>query len=300
MSDIHPQYEVLYNDLKGHNIGNYLASRDFKLFMSSIKVFELWKEVFNKVKLDRTYVSLGFDHEPNDSENTLAILLNSIPKSPDLEDLIVNIIVNFIDSKRKQTNFDNVIESIHFAKFSKWNIQKIIESYEYHKTTLLPDDINYINKSKKMEKRSKKEVFIVHGHDNEAKIETARFIESLGLKPIILHEQVSSGKTIIEKIEEYSNVGFGIVLYTPCDLGSKKVEPDNLKSRARQNVVFEHGYLIGKIGRANVCALVKGDVETPNDISGVVYVSMDNNKGWQIQVAKEMKNSGYPIDLNKL
>lgn len=140
------------------------------------------------------------------------------------------------------------------------------------------------------------QVFIVHGHDDLAKVETARFIEKLGFQPIILHEQASSGKTIIEKIESYSNVGFGIVLYTPCDLGYKKGQESNLNPRARQNVVFEHGYLIGKIGRKNVCALVKDQVETPNDISGVVYVSMEND--WKLALAKELRNSGYKVDMN--
>ncbi|MBG6111045.1 putative nucleotide-binding protein [Flavobacterium sp. CG_9.10] len=140
------------------------------------------------------------------------------------------------------------------------------------------------------------QVFIVHGHDELAKSETARFVSKLGFEPIILHEQASSGKTIIEKIEEYTNVGFGIVLYTPCDLGARKGDEEHLKSRARQNVVFEHGYLIGKIGRENVCALVKGNIETPNDISGVVYVSMDGN--WKLDLAKELRNSGYKVDMN--
>lgn len=144
------------------------------------------------------------------------------------------------------------------------------------------------------------QVFIVHGHDSEAKVKTARFIEKLGLEPIILHEQASSGKTIIEKIESYSNVGFGIILYTPCDIGGKTEKSPILKSRARQNVVFEHGFLIGKIGRGNVCALVKGDIETPNDISGVVYVTMDENDAWHFQIAKELKKSGYTIDMNKI
>lgn len=147
---------------------------------------------------------------------------------------------------------------------------------------------------------ARNEVFIVHGHDDLAKIQTARFVEKLGLTPIILHEQSSSGKTIIEKIEEYSNVGFGIVLYTQCDIGAKKGDESNLQPRARQNVVFEHGYLIGKIGRPNVCALVKGEVETPNDIAGVVYVKMDDNESWHLTLAKELRSSGYDIDLNKL
>lgn len=146
----------------------------------------------------------------------------------------------------------------------------------------------------------KSKVFIVHGHDDAAKEAVARFVEKIGFEAIILHEQASSGKTIIEKIEEYTNVGFGIVLYTPCDLGASQKEKDHLKPRARQNVVFEHGYLIGKIGRENVCALVKGDIETPNDISGVVYIKMNEGDGWKLAVAKEMKKSGYDVDSNKI
>jgi predicted nucleotide-binding protein len=143
-------------------------------------------------------------------------------------------------------------------------------------------------------------VFIVHGHDNLAKTELARFIERLGFTPIILHEQPSAGKTIIEKIEDYSNVGFGVVLYSPCDIGATMGQEKQLQPRARQNVVFEHGYLIGKLGRQRVCALVKGDIEKPKDIDGVVYVEMDARNAWQIEVAKEMKVCGYPVDMNKL
>ena len=143
-------------------------------------------------------------------------------------------------------------------------------------------------------------MFIVHGHDELARTQVARFIEKLGFKAIILHEQTNSGKTIIEKIEEYTDAGFGIILYTPCDVGAKMGEETNLKSRARQNVVFEHGFLIAKLGRKNVCALVKDDVEKPSDISGIVYLQMDDNEAWHFRVAKEMKASGFDIDLNNL
>lgn len=143
-------------------------------------------------------------------------------------------------------------------------------------------------------------VFIVHGHDEEAKAKTARFIENLGFEAIILHEKASSSMTIIEKIENYSDVGFGIVLYTPCDIGGKQIDEPELSPRARQNVVFEHGFLIGKIGRSNVCALVKGNVEIPNDISGVVYVQMDNAEAWKYTIAKEMREIGYNVDMNKI
>jgi predicted nucleotide-binding protein len=95
-------------------------------------------------------------------------------------------------------------------------------------------------------------------------------------------------------------VGFAIVLYTPDDVGNVKSEAESLNVRARQNVVFEHGYLIGRLGRENVSALVDGKLELPNDISGVVYINLDEGSAWQLQLAKEMKQSGYEIDMNKL
>ncbi len=148
--------------------------------------------------------------------------------------------------------------------------------------------------------KPKNKVFIVHGHDGEAKERTARFVEKLGFEAIILHEQASRSMTIIEKIENYSNdVSFGIVLYTADDMGNVKDEAEKgeLRSRARQNVVFEHGFLIGKLGRENVTPLVEGAIELPNDISGIVYIS---DKDWQLDIAKEMKAAGYEIDFNRL
>jgi predicted nucleotide-binding protein len=146
--------------------------------------------------------------------------------------------------------------------------------------------------------RNKRKVFIVHGRNNEVKQEISRFIERQGLETIILHEQASAGMTIIEKIEHYSNdADFALVLYTACDLGrgahETKVAP---RTRARQNVVFEHGYLMAKLGRENVCALVQGDIETPNDISGVVYIALDPNGGWKAEVLKELKACGYTVN----
>jgi predicted nucleotide-binding protein len=141
---------------------------------------------------------------------------------------------------------------------------------------------------------NKSQVFIVHGHDEHAKADAKAYVESRGLEPIILHLQASGGRTIIEKIDHYTNVGFGIVLYTECDVGAKR---DSLayKWRARQNVVFEHGYLIAKLARARVAALDKGDVETPNDISGVVYIGMDAAKKWHDEMDNELRQAGYEI-----
>lgn len=143
-----------------------------------------------------------------------------------------------------------------------------------------------------------KKAFIVHGHDESTKFRTARFLEKLGFDTVILHEQANGGKTIIEKLEYFTDVEFGIVLYTPDDVGEAVAKKDQLQPRARQNVVFEHGLLIGKLGRDRVFPLVTDhSVELPGDISGMVYLS-DN--GWEIQLAKEIKALGYEVDFNAL
>lgn len=145
---------------------------------------------------------------------------------------------------------------------------------------------------------SSKDVFIVHGHDDAALKDVENFVRKIGFNPIILRDMPSTGKTVIEKIEKYTgNVCFAIVLYTPCDEGKAKEDSD-YKSRARQNVLFEHGYLCAKLTRSHVCALVKDDVEEPSDLAGIVFVRM--NEKWEFDVVKEMKAIGLDINVDKL
>jgi predicted nucleotide-binding protein len=141
-------------------------------------------------------------------------------------------------------------------------------------------------------------VFIVHGRDEAAKEAVARFLEKLELDPIVLHEQPNQGRTVIEKFEESADVGFAVVLLTPDDVGRFADGLDEPKPRARQNVIFELGYFIAKLGRSRVCALHKGGVEILSDYEGVVYVPMDDPNGWRLLLAREIKTAGIEIDLN--
>jgi predicted nucleotide-binding protein len=143
-------------------------------------------------------------------------------------------------------------------------------------------------------------VFIVHGHDGQALEAVARFVERLGLAAIVLHEKATGGRTIIEKLEHYSEVGFAVVLLTPDDVGAAKAEKnaDSLQFRARQNVVLELGYFVGRLGRGRVCALYRGPLELPSDYVGVGYVPMDGG-GWKLELARELKEAGFEIDMNR-
>jgi len=140
-------------------------------------------------------------------------------------------------------------------------------------------------------------IFIVHGHDEAARESVARFLTVAGLNPVILHEQASRGRTVIEKIEENSDVDFAIVLITPDDEGREKGK-EEFVPRARQNVLLELGYFIGKLGRRNVCALKRGSVEIPSDFLGVVWAEMDSGNGWRLTVGRELVAAGHEINWN--
>jgi predicted nucleotide-binding protein len=144
------------------------------------------------------------------------------------------------------------------------------------------------------------DVFIVHGHDSELRNAIARFLEKLRLNPIILHEQPNKGRTIIEKFTDHADVSFTVVLLTPDDRGGPVADPyKTQKLRARQNVIFELGFFLGKLGRNRVCALYQQGVEIPSDYAGVVFVPFDEAGAWRFSLARELKSAGFEIDMNR-
>jgi predicted nucleotide-binding protein len=143
-------------------------------------------------------------------------------------------------------------------------------------------------------------VFLVHGHDDGVKHSVARFLEQLGVTPVILQEQINKGMTVIEKFEDFAaRAGFAIVLMTPDDFGYQVGKEEEKKHRPRQNVVLELGYFAAHLGRSKTFVLVKGEIEMPSDVLGLVYESLDKNEGWKIRLARELKAAGFEIDLNK-
>ena len=147
------------------------------------------------------------------------------------------------------------------------------------------------------EQTNTNQVFIIHGRDHGTRDTVARFLESLGLEAVILQEQPDQGRTVIEKFEQYAQCDFAVALFTPDDVGG--IADEDLQPRARQNVVFEFGYFIGKYGRDRVRALVKGGPEIPSDYSGVLHIPLDESGAWRLQLVREMKSAGFDIDANR-
>ncbi len=149
-----------------------------------------------------------------------------------------------------------------------------------------------------------RKVFVVYGHDMNARTQLEAMLRRWDIEPLIIDQLVSSGNTIIEKLEENTGkVNFGIVLATPDDIGYAKDSEDKKKYRVRQNVVLELGMLLAKVGRAKVAILLSQaeEMEKPSDIDGLIYIPFkDNVEETKVSLAKEMLRNGYPLDIEKL
>lgn len=120
------------------------------------------------------------------------------------------------------------------------------------------------------------------------------------MKPVILQEQINKGMTVLEKFEAFSDrAAFAIILMTPDDKGYPVNLEYEAKYRARQNVILELGYFAAKLGRNRTLVLTKGDIELPSDIFGIVYEKLDHGEGWKIRLARELREAGFNIDMNK-
>ena len=209
---------------------------------------------------------------------------------------------------------ENTQEVKAFKKLQFFNTQLAILSGEFSNDQKFKNDLeearlilrNYLrdketegNTVKEEKTVNRRDVFIVHGRDEGIKAEVARWLTQLELNPIILHEQANKGKTVIEKFEAHVNVKAAIALFTCDDLGKYK-DDENLEERARQNVIFETGFFMGKLSRENTIILYEENLKIPSDLGGYIYIPLDNKKRWHFDLAKELKAIGFDIDMNKL
>jgi len=177
-------------------------------------------------------------------------------------------------------------------------IENMKREYEYS------EDQGKTKKNNGLSDKNFKDIFIVHGRDIEMRGDVERLILKLGINPVILMNEPDRGRTIIEKLEDYSDINHAIVLISPDDVFTPNCdEPETKVRRARQNVILELVFFMGKFSRGNVIPLFRKDksFEMPSDIHGVIYQTYDpNDRGWKKDIGDELAAMGFEIDFSKL
>ena len=138
-------------------------------------------------------------------------------------------------------------------------------------------------------------VFIIHGHDEQLKTEVQLLLERAGVRNVVLHEQPDKGRTIIDKlVEESQKSNYAIALFSPDD------KLDDGSNRARQNVILEVGYFMGKLGKERIRLLINGDIEIPSDLQGILYEKYDKKGAWKMKILKELQAIGIFVDFDNV
>ncbi|HYI39449.1 MAG TPA: TIR domain-containing protein [Allosphingosinicella sp.] len=158
----------------------------------------------------------------------------------------------------------------------------------------------YVSEVREARKRVRSnKVFIIHGHDRAAKTELELFLNEIGLEPVVLHRQADQGLTIIEKFEKHSCVDYAVALLTPDDRVAPSDDSGNqgaAEYRARQNVIFELGFFLGKLGRKRVCCIYRRGVTPPSDIAGLIYKEYrEHVEDVKWELLKELRSAGYKV-----
>jgi len=244
---------------------------------------EIWK------KIEEAYLRIGYNKEENEYKYEQIV----VP----IQDKVKEIENKIDEENRRYIKYSLLIiipicGIIFLYKYKEYFFQNkniIIERFlNILKNIFIGDD------SLKIE--DKREVFIVHGHDENLKNQLEIFLSEIGLKPIVLHRKADEGLAVIEKFERYSNVGYAFILLTPDDIGYSTEEESKKEKRARQNVIWEFGYFVGKLGRNKVCCLYKKEVYLPTDVSGMLYKEIKKNvEEVGYAILKELKKAGYNV-----
>lgn len=316
-TDFHQKHiKKLALDLYKQGFGDYSEQEEFLVICHEHGYSNYWNSA---ASLD---IDLMFTNNPVAVKITrLENFLWSIFQPGDLsfKEFMKHLLRDYSKIKR-DFFFDDILEDLNILGFYKPELlAEITIKADDQKKTEFPQKIVAFAQKKPVAKKNRtnqidhplsnkeeasierelcERIFIVHGHDIGLKESVARFIEKLKLTPVILHEQPNLNRAIFEKLEDYSDVGFAIVILTPDDKGKRNNDGVQLKTRARQNVILELGYFIGKLDRKKVCVIHKDVDELPSDIHGILYIDFDPQGAWKMKLIKELRAVGYKIDTN--
>jgi predicted nucleotide-binding protein len=222
-------------------------------------------------------------------------------------DAFQRMVSNLNTSSRKLGLPEFQFEDFHFSKSTGKTIDDVgfnsllghIEILEDTLPAIFESNKRQENDNKTEEIKDDKKVFIVHGRDKKALLETETILRRMGLNPIILNRVANNGMTLIEKFEKYSNVRYAVVLLTPDDVGALYEDVLQYQFRARQNVIFELGFFYAKLGRSNVCCLMRSSVEKPSDIDGIAYLPYrESVEEIELSLLKEFKEAKLEVQIS--
>ncbi|MCL3781383.1 hypothetical protein EMN47_13415 [Prolixibacteraceae bacterium JC049] len=294
--DVEPKLKPLYANLKRLSIGEYLYTKEFKLFAIENNFDEDWRACKKEVRRQKSVVNLGYHNTEDEEKAFLYLMTLWYEQSYDsFDQFVIAILLNFAEWHSTKLDFTAIhhnLKKLNFGKKQLLEFTKEARAVRDSKPEKIEKKMISSPKTPSIKADSKK-VFIVHGHDDKARLELSKLLkDDLGMEPVILQDEPNlTVETIISKFERLAKeCSAALVLFTPDDNAEGKF-------RARQNVILELGYFLGKYqGDENrrIGIIKTGDVEIPSDISGVLYLEyFKSMKEIFYDLKKQFETWGY-------
>lgn len=260
------ELKSLYATLRRLNLADFLMNQEFENTLIELDLDDEWRDILT---------DLNDSYESNEA-NYLAGFFNLLKSLDGLysfttfnQEKLIRILISFINWSPKEIDYKAIYQELKKLGFDQSILKKFAEQARALRGRVKVTAGKEIHTS--VSKRNPKKVFIIHGHDQVALLELEKLLkEEFKLSPIILKDSPSRGlSTIISKFEEMvKDCEMVIALFTPDDVTVSN------HLRARQNVILELGYVLGRDeGKKDrkIIIVKKGQVEIPSDISGVIY-----------------------------
>jgi predicted nucleotide-binding protein len=149
----------------------------------------------------------------------------------------------------------------------------------------------------------RRRIFVVCGKDDEMKQAITNALTKLWLVPVVMCEEPSQGRKIVERFANYKDVGFAVVLLSPDDFAyAKEDSPTKRRLQPGQDVVFELGFLLGRLGEDKVLVFCKecANFSGPTDFEGIKVTAFDDRDSWKLALIRELTNNGYAVDAARI
>ena len=154
-------------------------------------------------------------------------------------------------------------------------------------------------------------VFVVHGHDDNSLFDVTNYLNEIGVNPIILKDHDEQGISLLQRfLKVAEQATFAIVIFSPDDYGTslKQYNADKggektLRYRARQNVVLELGFFLGKLKDFNKVFVLRcrpneewPEFEMPSDLGGAIFKDLDDQGRWKNLLRVALIKNGVEVN----
>jgi predicted nucleotide-binding protein len=227
-------------------------------------------------------------------------------------DMLENCI-NYLQSPHKAVSKLALPEETRKAKEQQKNTlyleddaEEDIEEYDYdeNKDT---EELEILENKKEIQSKKMMEdmgesnrpkVLMIHGRNEEKNFAVADFLKKLDLDLINSPDELDSGFNLIEQFEKNSSVDFAVILLTGDDIVYPKGKSKEPKPRPAQNVIFEFGFLIGRLKKNLICGLYEEGLDLPSEYERNIFIPYDKGGLWKLLLARAMKTAKIDVDMN--